>query len=141
MRHRKKGRKLNRTASHRKALLSNLAASLFEHKQITTTTAKAKEARSLAERLITFAKRGDVSARREVLKYIPKKRIVNILFHEIAPKYRDRAGGYTRIVKLGERHGDSAPVSLLELVDFQKAAKETKEKKKSKKAEKSAKKE
>ncbi len=119
MRHRKAGRKLKRTASHRKALLSNLAAELFRHKQIRTTTAKAKEARRLAERMITFAKRGDLHARRMVLRRLHDRHLVKSLFEEIAPKYADRNGGYTRIIKLGLRPGDGAEVSILELVGYE----------------------
>ena len=119
MRHNHKGRKLGRTASHRKAMLSNMAANLFKHKQIRTRDAKAKEARRVAEKLITLGKRGDVHARRQALKLLPTKEDVNLLFHEIAPQYENRDGGYTRIVKLGRRTNDAAPVSILELVEFQ----------------------
>ncbi|NQV13984.1 50S ribosomal protein L17 [bacterium] len=118
MRHRKDGRKLGRTASHRKAMLANMAANLFLHKQIRTTHPKALEARRLAETLITKAKRGDLHSRRLVLKVIPHKDIVKILFDEIAPQYAERNGGYTRIIKLGQRKNDAAHVSLLSLVDF-----------------------
>ncbi len=118
MRHRKDGRKLGRTASHRKAMLANMAANLFLHKQIRTTHPKALEARRFAEALITKAKRGDLHSRRLVLKVIPHKDIVKILFDEIAPQYADRNGGYTRIIKLGQRKNDAAHVSLLALVDF-----------------------
>lgn len=118
MRHRKDGRKLGRTASHRKAMLANMAANLFLHKQIRTTHPKALEARRLAETLITKAKRGDLHSRRLVLKIIPRKDIVKILFDEIAPQYANRDGGYTRIIKLGQRKNDAAHVSLLALVDF-----------------------
>lgn len=133
MRHRKDGRKLGRTASHRKAMLANMAANLFLHKQIRTTHPKALEARRLAETLITKAKKGDVHSRRLVLKVIPQKDIVKILFDEIAPQYADRNGGYTRITKLGQRKNDAAHVSLLSLVDFDPSGeitKATKEKKK-----------
>jgi len=119
MRHKKRGRKLGRTNSHRKAMLANMAASLFKHKQIRTTDAKAKEARRVAEKLITLGKKGDVAARRQALKILPTKEDVNILFNEIAPQYEEREGGYTRIIKLGHRSNDTAPVSILELVDFQ----------------------
>jgi len=118
MRHRKEGRKLNRSASHRKAMLSNMAANLFLHKQIRTTHPKALETRRFAEALITKAKRGDLHARREVLKVLPQKDVVKILFEEIAPQYVDRPGGYTRIIKLGQRKNDAAQVSILALVDF-----------------------
>lgn len=100
-------------------MLANMAASLFKHKQIRTTDAKAKEARSFAEKLITLGKKGDVQARRQALKILPTKEDVNLLFDEIAPQYDEREGGYTRIIKLGRRTNDAAPVSILELVDFQ----------------------
>ena len=129
MRHRLKKNKLNRTTSHRKAMLKNMVASLFEHKQIKTTHAKAKEARKLAERLITFAKKGDLAARRRVLRFIPNKALVRELFDEIAPVYSERNGGYTRVLKLGYREGDGADMSVLELVDFTKIVVEKKEKK------------
>lgn len=129
MRHRKKLRKLGKTASHRKAMLKNMVASLFEHKQIRTTHAKAKEARRLAERLITFAKKGDLAARRRVLRYIPNKALVRTLFDDIAPQYSERFGGYTRVIKLGFREGDGAAMSILELVDIEKPVVEKKEKK------------
>ena len=121
MRHQKKGRKLNRTASHRKALFSNLASSLVIHKKITTTEAKGKELRSYVDRLVTYAKKGDVHGRRLIQKKIPGKRgreIANILIHDIAPAYSDRQGGYTRLIKLNNRKNDNAPVSLIEFVDI-----------------------
>ena len=121
MRHQRRGRKLNRTASHRKALLRNLASSLIIHKRIQTTDAKAKELRTFIEPLITFAKRGTLHARRQVLKALPGKHgqdVTAILFNEIAPIFAQRAGGYTRIIKLGNRTNDRAPVSLIELVDI-----------------------
>ena len=121
MRHQKKGRKLNRTASHRKALFSNLAASLVIHKKIRTTDAKGKELRAYIERLVTYAKRGDVHGRRLIQKRITGKRgkeIANILIHDIAPAYADRHGGYTRLIKLNNRKNDNAPVSLIEFIDL-----------------------
>jgi len=128
MRHRKSGRKLKRTASHRKALLNALATSLLRHKKIRTTTAKAKEAQPLVDRLITKAKRAlvvksngegnGVHTRREISRFIKDRAVLKALFEEIAPKVMDRPGGYTRVVKLGQRHGDAAEVSVLELVDF-----------------------
>ena len=121
MRHGKKGRKLNRTASHRKALMSNLAASLVIHKRIRTTNAKAKEVRGFVERLVTYAKRGDVHGRRLIMQKINGIlgiKIANILIHNIAPVYEDRQGGYTRIIKLNNRKNDNAPVSMLEFVDI-----------------------
>ena len=130
-----KGRKLGRTTSHKKALLRNLANQIIEHKEIRTTTAKAKEARSYVERLITYAKKGDVHHRRLAFAFLRNKQSINILFDEIAPVYSDRQGGYTRVVKLGNRLGDAAAISLLQLVDFEKtgdAAKKKTEKKKDK---------
>ena len=121
MRHQKKGRKLNRTISHRKALFSNLAASLVIHKKIRTTEAKGKELRSYVERLVTYAKRGDVHGRRLIQKKISGKRgkeIANILIHDIAPVYTNRQGGYTRLIKLNNRKNDNAPVSLIEFIDI-----------------------
>ena len=121
MRHQKKGRKLNRTASHRKALYSNLAASLVIHKKIRTTDAKGKALRAYIERLVTYAKRGDVHGRRLIQKRITGKRgkeIANILIHDIAPAYADRHGGYTRLIKLNNRKNDNAPVTLIEFIDL-----------------------
>ncbi|MFO7811223.1 MAG: 50S ribosomal protein L17 [Candidatus Delongbacteria bacterium] len=118
MRHNIRGRKLNRTASHRKALMSNLSAQLFEHKQITTTLAKAKEARKYAEKMITLGKKADLNSLRQALKFLKHKKSVNILFNEIAPKYKNRQGGYTRVLKLGYRKGDAAETALLQLVEF-----------------------
>ena len=121
MRHQKKGRKLNRTASHRKALMSNLASSLVIHKKIQTTEAKSKELRGFVERLVTYAKRDDVHGRRLIQKRILGKRskeIANILIHDIAPIYKNRNGGYTRLIKLDNRKNDNAPVSLIEFVDI-----------------------
>ena len=138
MRHLKRGRKLNRTASHRKALMRNLAASLIIHKRIQTTDAKAKELRTFVEPLITFARQGTLHARRQVLRALPGKygqMVTSILFDEIAPKVGDRPGGYTRIIKLGNRSNDRAPVSLIELVDLapaQTTQEETKSEKKAK---------
>ncbi len=132
MRHQKSGKKLGRTHSHKKAMMSNLATSLFEHKSIITTTPKAKEARSVVERIITFAKKGDLAARRQVMRTIKDKTIVKQIFEEIGPKYADRNGGYTRVIKLGHRLGDAAPMSIFELVGFEgtKAAKIEKQRQK-----------
>lgn len=137
MRHRKKGRKLNRTASHRKALMRNLANQLFERKEIKTTTAKAKEARSTVDRLITYAKKGGLHHRRLAFGFLRQKESIKILFDEIAPTYADREGGYTRVMKLGQRQGDGAPMSLLQLVGFETLGEtvKTEKKKKSKKKE------
>ena len=121
MRHLKKGRKLNRTASHRKALMSNMACSLIKHKHITTTLPKAKEVQKYVERLVTYAKKNNVHGRRLILKKVKgsyKKEIANTLIHEIAPNYEGRSGGYTRIIKIGNRKNDDAKVSILEFVDF-----------------------
>ena len=121
MRHQKKGKKLNRTASHRKALFSNLASSLVIHKKIITTDAKGKELKSYVEKLVTYAKKGDVHGRRLIQKRIPGKRgkeIANILIHDIAPVYSEREGGYTRLIKLNNRKNDNAPVSLIEFIDI-----------------------
>ena len=117
MRHRKKGRKLQRTASHRRAKLRNLATSLFRHERIETTTAKAKELRPYAERLITLARRGDLHARRLVARKIQDREVLGKLFDEISSRYAERPGGYTRILKLGNRKGDAAEISLIELVN------------------------
>tara|TARA_Y100001970_G_scaffold101637_1_gene127635 strand:+ start:402 stop:836 length:435 start_codon:yes stop_codon:yes gene_type:complete len=121
MRHLKKGRKLNRTASHRKALMSNMACSLIKHKHITTTLPKAKEVQKYVERLVTYAKKNNIHGRRLILKKVKgsyKKDIANTLIHDIAPNYENRSGGYTRIIKLGNRKNDDAKVSILEFVDF-----------------------
>jgi large subunit ribosomal protein L17 len=126
MRHRKSGRKLKRTASHRKATLSALSTSLIKHKKIRTTLAKAKETRMVVEKIITRAKNAvaaegeqkNVHARREIARYIKDRDVIKELFTEIAPKVATRPGGYTRVVKLGQRHGDAAEVAILELVDF-----------------------
>ncbi len=117
MRHNVDGRKLGRTASHRRALYRNLVIALIQHERIRTTTPKAKEARRLAERLITFAKRGDLSARRHVASILNDKAAVKKLFDELGPRYKDRAGGYTRVMKFAKpRRGDAAEMALLELV-------------------------
>ena len=128
-----KGRKLGRTASHKKALLRNLANQLIEHKEIRTTTAKAKEARSYVERLVTYAKKNDLHHRRLAFSFLRNKQSINILFDEIAPVYSDRQGGYTRVVKLGKRAGDAAQISLLQLVDFEKVGETPKKKTEKKK--------
>jgi large subunit ribosomal protein L17 len=124
MRHRRKGRKLGRDASHRKALFSNMAGSLFEHGRIRTTEAKAKELRPIAEKLITLARKdpGDVAAQRQAVAYLRSKDSVHRLFHEVAPRFTERSGGYTRIVKLGPRLGDAAPMAYIELVDHEPVA-------------------
>jgi large subunit ribosomal protein L17 len=118
MRHQKRGKKLGRSASHRKAMLSNMAASVLLHKQIKTTEAKAKEARRLVERLITYGKKGTTHARRLAFAILRDKKATSILFDEIAPVYENRQGGYTRLIKLGYRPNDTSKVVLLQLVDF-----------------------
>ena len=128
MRHRKAGKKLNRTGSHRNAMFRNMVTSLFEHGRIQTTDAKAKELRRWADRMVTLAKRGDLHARRQVLAVMRDKTVVHKLFEEAADRFGDRVGGYTNIVKIGRRRGDAAPISLVELL----APKEKKEPKKKK---------
>jgi large subunit ribosomal protein L17 len=113
----KKGPRLGSSPAHQRLLLNTLAAQLFTYEKINTTEAKAKAVRPVAEKMITFAKRGDVAARREVLKDIPDRDVVHKLFSEIAPRYAERNGGYTRILKLGPRQGDGAPMALIELVE------------------------
>jgi large subunit ribosomal protein L17 len=117
MRHRKKGRTLSRTASHKKATMRNMATSLFRHERIETTTAKAKELRPFAERLITLGKRGDLHARRLAGRLIADRQVLGKLFDDIGPRFTERPGGYTRILKLGNRRGDAAEMALIELVD------------------------
>jgi large subunit ribosomal protein L17 len=116
MRHRAKGRQLSRTAEHRKALLRNMATSLFRHERIVTTTAKAKELRPFAERLITLARRGDLHARRLAERKIQDREVLGRLFSEIGPRFAARPGGYTRILKLGHRQGDGAETARIELL-------------------------
>jgi len=136
MRHQKSGRKLGRTYSHKKATLANIALAIFEHKSIITTTPKAKEARTTVERIITFAKKGDVAARREGLRTIRNKDLVKQIFEDIAPKYAERKGGYTRIVKLGNRSGDNADMAIFELVGYEGLKQEKIEKQRQKRQEK-----
>jgi large subunit ribosomal protein L17 len=116
MRHLKSGRKLNRTSSHRRALIRNLITSLLRDEKIQTTDPKAKELRRWADRVITLGKQGSLHARRQALGIVQDKAVVRKLFDSIAPRFKDRPGGYTRIVKLGTRRGDAAPISLIELV-------------------------
>jgi large subunit ribosomal protein L17 len=123
MRHRKAGRKLNRTATHRGALLASLATALIKHEQIATTLPKAKELRRVADRLITLAKRGDLHARRLAYARIRDDAMVAKLFDTLGPRYAARPGGYTRVLKAGFRYGDSAPMAVIELVDRDEAAK------------------
>lgn len=116
MRHRAKGRQLSRTSSHRRALLNNMATSLFQHERIVTTEAKAKELRPFAEKLITLARRGDLHARRLVERKIKDREVLARLFNEIGPRFAGRPGGYTRILKLGHRPGDGADQARIELL-------------------------
>jgi len=116
MRHRIAGRKLGRTTSHRVSMLRNLVTSLLEHEKVKTTDAKAKELRPLAEKLIGLGKRGDLHARRQALSVVRKAEVVKKLFETLSPRYQSRTGGYLRIVKIGYRPGDGAPVSLVELI-------------------------
>ncbi len=116
MRHRAKGRQLSRTSSHRRALLNNMATSLFEHGRVITTEAKAKELRPFAEKLITLARRGDLHARRLVERRIKDRETLSRLFSEIGPRFAARPGGYTRILKLGHRSGDGADIARIELL-------------------------
>lgn len=117
MRHLKKGRSLHRPSGHRKALLCNLAAAVLTHERVQTTEAKAKEVRGLVDRIITWGKRGDLHARRLAARYVRSRTIVKKVFDELAPRYQTRPGGYTRILKVGPRHGDNAPMVIMELVD------------------------
>lgn len=118
MRHKVKGRKLGRTASHRKATMISLAIALLKHKRIRTTLAKAKETRIFVEKLITKAKKDDLHSKKQVMDFIKDKEVVKELFSEIVPKIGDRPGGYTRVVKIGNRLGDAASMAVIELVDY-----------------------
>jgi large subunit ribosomal protein L17 len=129
MRHGKKIKKLGRTKSHRKAMLANMAASLFLYHVIKTTEAKAKEVRKLADKLITLAKKGDLHAHRQVYDVIKDRKLVKKLFDEIAPKLKDREGGYTKVLKLGTRRGDGASLSVVKLLVEKPPSEEKKEKK------------
>jgi len=139
MRHLKAGRKLGRTSSHRLATMRNMVTSLLQHEKIETTEAKAKELRPLTEKMVTLGKRGDLHARRLAMRVIRDESVAKKLFDDIAPRFKDRAGGYTRILKVGRRHGDNAPVSIIELVvlgkqiEEKKLARETKAKAKKEK--------
>jgi large subunit ribosomal protein L17 len=119
MRHNKAGRRLGRTTSHRVAMFRNMVTSFLSHEKITTTDAKAKELRSIAEKMITLGKKGDLHAMRQAAAYIRDKKVVTKLFTAIAPRYKERAGGYTRIIKIGIRPGDNSPLSIIELVEEQ----------------------
>lgn len=117
MRHRNSGKRLGRNTSHRKAMMRNMVTSLFEHEKITTTDARAKELRPMAEKLITLAKRGDLHARRLVTEVVRDRKVVAKLFERVAPRYAERPGGYTRIIKMGHRLGDNAALSMITLVE------------------------
>lgn len=127
MRHGKAHRKLNRTASHRKAMFANMAASIIEHEQIVTTLPKAKEIRSIVDKLITLGKRGDLHARRQAISQIKDVEQVKKLFDVLGPRYAERNGGYTRVLKAGFRYGDNAPMAVVELVDRDPEAKGAKD--------------
>jgi large subunit ribosomal protein L17 len=117
MRHRISGRKLNRTSSHRKAMLANMSAALIKHEQITTTVPKAKELRRAVDKLVTLGKRGTLHARRQALSILKDPKLTDKLFTTLADRYKSRNGGYTRVMRAGFRYGDSAPVAIIELID------------------------
>lgn len=123
MRHNKSGKRLGRNSSHRTAMMRNMVTSLFAHEKITTTDIRAKELRKIADKMITLGKRGDLHARRQALQVIRDRKVVGKLFDLVAPRYKDRPGGYTRIIKLGQRTGDNASLSLIELVEEEFTAK------------------
>jgi len=118
MRHRKAGKKLGRNSSHRLAMVRNMVTSLLEHERIVTTTPKAKEVRRVAEKMITLAKRGDLHARRQALSFVRDKKVVDKLFGSLKDEYLERNGGYTRIIRTGNRIGDAAPMAILEMVNY-----------------------
>ena len=118
MRHQRSGKKLGRDSAHRRALYANLAGALIEHGRVRTTVAKAKAVRPIAEQMITLGRRGDLHARRQALAYLRSQDVVHKLFSDVAPRFAERNGGYTRVVKLGPRQGDAASMALLELVDY-----------------------
>ncbi|MGA7827455.1 MAG: 50S ribosomal protein L17 [Geobacteraceae bacterium] len=132
MRHNKSGRRLGRTTSHRVAMFRNMVTSFLNHERIVTTDAKAKELRPIAEKMITLGKKGDLHAIRQAASYIRDKETVTKLFNAIAPRYKERPGGYTRIIKLGIRPGDAAPLSVIELVEEEVAKKAPKKQAKKK---------
>ena len=126
MRHKINGRKLNRSSAHRKALFKNLAAALIEHEQITTTLPKAKDLRPIIEKMITIGKKGTLHARRQLISKLPKSADFKKIMSELPERYKERNGGYTRIIKKGFRYGDSAPMAIIEFVDRKKIIKNTK---------------
>ena len=130
MRHQKAGNRLGRDSSHRKALLRNMVTSLFKHEHLETTDAKAKQLRSVAEKMITLAKRGDLHARRQALAYMTDKTITHRLFGELKDRYLDRSGGYVRIIKKTNRKGDGAPISIIQLLPGEEDKKKGKKKSK-----------
>ena len=130
MRHMNQGRKLNRTSAHRKALFKNLVLALVKHERIKTTDAKAKELRHFADRMVTLGKRGDLAARRMAFDFMQSRDAVKKLFDEIAPRFKERAGGYTRVIKFGFRRGDAAPLSIIEFTDVSDRAEAKKPRKK-----------
>ena len=117
MRHRRSGRRLGRSSAHRKAMFANLAAALIKHEQISTTLAKAKDLRRIVDRLITLGKRGDLHARRQVLSFLGDRKLAEKLIAALGPRYAERQGGYTRVIRTGFRYGDAAPMAVIELVD------------------------
>ena len=137
MRHLKANKKLGMDSSHRKAVLRNMVTSLIEHERIQTTDTRAKELRRIAEKMVTFGKRGDLHARRQAMEVIRLKSVAKKLFEDVAPRYKDINGGYTRIIKIGRRHGDNAPLSIIEFT-VKKQEEKKAEKKPSKKKDKSA---
>ncbi|MBT3915789.1 MAG: 50S ribosomal protein L17 [Rhodospirillaceae bacterium] len=123
MRHRMSGRKLNRTSAHRKSMFANMTASLLLHEQIKTTKPKAKDLRTFVDKMITLGKRGDLHARRQAMSFLRDKEVVSKLFDALADRYKDRQGGYSRVLAAGYRYGDSAPMAIIELVDRDEDAK------------------
>lgn len=135
MRHLNQGRKLNRTSAHRKALFRNMLLALIRHGRIRTTDAKAKELRRVADRMVTLGKRGDLAAKRRAYAFIQSHTVVKRLFDEIAPRFKDRNGGYTRVVKFGWRRGDAAPLSIIEFTGMEEEAKAKKPRRRQRKKE------
>ena len=138
MRHKVAGRLFSRTANQRKALLRGLVSSLFEHQRIETTVAKAKAIKGIAEKLVTFGKRGDLHSKRMVMSYIPNRTVMSKLFSEIAPRFADRNGGYLRIIQTRQRVNDRAPMAIIEFIDYEDLKMKTSEKEEGKKTEKKA---